>query len=121
MSDRNSPMCAGADPWRVTIAEAQAAPLSEGRRSALMMAHGTMTVRYYAPRSVDEQEPHDQDEVYIVAAGSGYFVNGADRVAFGPGDVLFAVAGVGHRFEDFGDDFATWVVFYGPTDGEAGQ
>ena len=88
-------MCAGADPWRVTVAEAQATPLSEGRRSALMMAHGTMTVRYYAPKGVDQQEPHDQDEVYIVASGSGHFVNGPDRVAFGPGDVLFAPEGGG--------------------------
>jgi hypothetical protein len=23
-----------------------------------------------------------------------------------------------HRFEDFTDDFATWVIFYGPEGGE---
>ena len=33
---------------------------------------------------------------------------------------LFVPAGVVHRFEDFGDDFATWVFFYGPQDGERG-
>ena len=27
--------------------------------------------------------------------------------------------GVEHRFEDFSDDFAAWVVFYGPSGGEA--
>jgi hypothetical protein len=43
---------------------------------------------------------------------------GSHRVPFGPGDVLFAAAHVEHRFEGFSDDFATWVVFYGPPGGE---
>lgn len=113
-------MCAGADHWRVTLEEARAAPIPEGRRSALLMAHGSMTLRYYAPRGADPQEPHDQDELYLVASGTGSFVNGEHRVRFRPGDVLFAAAGVVHRFEDFSDDFATWVVFWGPQGGEAG-
>jgi mannose-6-phosphate isomerase-like protein (cupin superfamily) len=46
-------------------------------------------------------------------------VNGDARFRFGPGDVLFVPAGVEHRFEDFSDDFVTWVVFYGPEGGEA--
>ena len=29
-----------------------------------------------------------------------------------------ATAGDVHRFENFGKDFVTWVVFYGPTGGE---
>lgn len=119
MSEAASPMCAGADPWRVTLEEARSEPISPGRRSALLMAHGSMTLRYYAPRQVDPQEPHDQDELYLVASGSGNFVNGEDRVRFGPGDVLFAAAGIAHRFEEFSDDFATWVIFWGPRGGEA--
>lgn len=35
-----------------------------------------------------------------------------------PGDLLFVPAGVVHRFEEFTDDFATWVMFYGPEGGE---
>ena len=27
-------------------------------------------------------------------------------------------AGVGHRFEDFSEDLAVWVIFYGPEGGE---
>ena len=34
------------------------------------------------------------------------------------GEALFVPAGVEHRFEDFTDDFAAWVVFYGPEGGE---
>lgn len=106
------------DKWHATMAEAQAAALSPGRASALLMEHGTMTLRWYAPRGRDDQTPHDQDELYIVAHGTGRFVREGRRVAFGPGDVLFAAAGEEHRFEDFSDDFATWVVFYGAIGGE---
>jgi oxalate decarboxylase/phosphoglucose isomerase-like protein (cupin superfamily) len=110
--------------WLVTLAEAKAAPIPEGARSALLMRHGTMTLRYYAPRGRDPQTPHAQDEIYVVVAGSGTFALGRDEGAldrgrFGPGDAIFAPAGWIHRFEDFTDDFATWVMFWGPEGGEA--
>jgi hypothetical protein len=31
-----------------------------------------------------------------------------------PGDLLFVPAGVDDRLEQFSDDLAVWVVFYGP-------
>jgi len=77
-----------------------------------------MRAGVYAPRGSDPQGPHDQDELYIVASGSGVFVKGETRRAFRPGDLIFVEAGVAHRFEDFGDDFATWVIFWGPKGGE---
>jgi hypothetical protein len=46
-------------------------------------------------------------------------VSGTTRLAFGPNDVLFAPAGVEHRFEAFSDDLVVWVIFYGPEGGEA--
>ena len=55
----------------------------------------------------------------MVLQGCGVFVNGDRRDPFGPGDVLFVPAGQTHRFEDFTDDFATWVIFYGPEGGES--
>ena len=106
-------------PWHITLTQAIAAPLAPGARSALLLRHGTMAVRYYAPRGHDPQSPHDQDELYIVAQGHGTFLNAGRRQPFGPGDVLFAPAGAEHRFEDFSDDFGTWVVFYGPQGGES--
>ena len=106
-------------PARVTLAEAKGAPHSPGRRSALLLKHGSMELRYYAPRGEDPQTPHDQDEIYVVAAGRGFFVRGPERVAFGPNDALFVAAGMPHRFEDFSPDFGAWVVFYGQKGGEA--
>ncbi len=105
-------------PCRVTVAEAKAAPLPAGRSSALLLAHGSLQLRWYEPKGVDAQTPHIHDEVYVVVSGSGWFVRAGERVRFGAGDALFVRAGVPHRFEDFSDDFGTWVIYYGPDGGE---
>lgn len=112
--------------WVVSLAAAKAAPIPEGARSSLLMRHGTMALRYYQPRGIDPQTPHDQDEIYIVAAGRGTVVSGPnearlERKSFGPGDAIFVPAGHVHRFIDFSDDFGVWVVFWGPKGGEAVQ
>jgi len=90
----------------------------QSRLFAKLMEHGTMSVEIYRPVKADPQTPHKQDELYVVISGSGEFINGNERSAFGKGDVLFVPAGVEHRFVNFTDDFATWVIFYGPEGGE---
>jgi mannose-6-phosphate isomerase-like protein (cupin superfamily) len=105
---------------KVTVAEALARlPGPGGERFASVLEHGSLVVEIYAPRGVDPQGPHTRDELYVVVEGRGEFVNGDERQGFGPGDVLFVPAGVGHRFENFTDDLVVWVVFYGPEGGEA--
>ena len=107
------------DRRRVTLEEAMARlPGPEGARFAPVLEHGSLLVEIYAPRGHDPQEPHTRDEVYVVVQGSGLFVYGAITTPFGPGDVLFVPAGIVHRFEDFTDDLAVWVFFYGPEGGE---
>lgn len=103
---------------RITLAEA-AARLPDGPlRFVTLLQRGSLSVELYAPRGHDPQQPHKQDELYVVMAGSGEFINGDERHPFGPGDVLFVPAGVEHRFENFSADFQTWVIFYGPEGGE---
>lgn len=106
-------------PPDLTPARAAAALHEAGTPFVSLFRHGTLAVEYYAPERVDRQTPHTRDEVYVVIRGHGTFVNGDARHPFAPGQVLFAPAGVPHRFEDFTDDFATWVFFYGPEGGEA--
>jgi mannose-6-phosphate isomerase-like protein (cupin superfamily) len=86
--------------------------------SVQLLSHGTMRLKYYAPQINDLQTPHKQDELYIIASGNGTFFRNGERVHFKQNDVLFAPAGTEHRFENFTNDFATWVVFYGAEGGE---
>jgi mannose-6-phosphate isomerase-like protein (cupin superfamily) len=105
--------------WKISLAEAlRRLPGPRGERFVTLFGHGSLAVEVYAPRGSDPQTPHSRDEVYIVAQGRGEFVCVGVRQAFGPSDVLFAAAGVEHRFENFTDDFAVWVMFYGPEGGE---
>jgi mannose-6-phosphate isomerase-like protein (cupin superfamily) len=104
---------------RLTAEEAlKRLPGPAGERYVKLFEHGTLEVELYAPRGRDPQKPHTRDEVYVVVQGSGMFVNGDARHPFGPGDFLFVPAGVVHRFEEFTEDLAVWVLFYGPEGGE---
>lgn len=85
----------------------------------VLLQRGTLEVGFYKPIGVDPQQPHDQDEVYVVQTGSGFFVLGDQRQPFVAGDTIFVPAGAVHRFEDFSDDFSAWVIFYGPKGGES--
>lgn len=98
----------------------QAIPTKDGKPFALLFRHGSLQVEIFAPQGVDTQKPHSRDELYVVAAGTGWFFHEGRRLPFSPGDVLFAAAGEVHRFEDFSDDLLVWVVFYGPEGGERG-
>jgi len=103
----------------ITLPDAAARlPTPEGKRSVALFEHGSLQVKLYAPRGVDTQTPHTRDEIYVVARGEGWFVHGEQRHRFAAQDVLFAAAGVVHRFEGFSDDFFVWVFFYGPEGGE---
>ena len=99
--------------WATRKLEASPSPF------VTVFEHGTLQVELYAPEGRDLQTPHTRDEVYVVVSGSGTYVHDGERNAFGPGDFLFAEAGVEHRFQDFSEDFRVWVLFYGPEGGEA--
>jgi len=71
------------------------------------------------PLNPNRQAPHTQDEIYVVAQGSGILFHDGKRDHFETGDVMFVAAGVEHHFEDFTEDLAIWVIFYGPPGGEA--
>ena len=86
-----------------------------------LFKHGSLRIEYYGPDKVDKQTPHTRDEVYMIASGTGQFVNDSNKHAFSPGDILFVPAKQEHRFVDFTEDFATWVIFYGPEGGEPAE
>ena len=105
--------------FHIPLADAITALQKEtNKRFTVLMRHGTMRVEYFAPHKIDMQTPHKQDELYVIASGSGTLFRNGERVHFNKGDVLFVPAGMEHRFGNFTDDFATWVIFYGKEGGE---
>jgi mannose-6-phosphate isomerase-like protein (cupin superfamily) len=107
--------------WIFSLREIEASlPAADSAmRFSYALRHGSMKIGLYAPRGHDTQGPHAQDELYIVVRGSGEFVKNGQRRRFAAQDVLFVEAGAEHRFESFSEDFASWVIFWGPSGGEA--
>jgi mannose-6-phosphate isomerase-like protein (cupin superfamily) len=103
---------------RLTVSNALEGLDGESALFKELFSHGTLSVEIYKPVGVDLQQPHSRDEIYVIASGSGYFVNGKSRERFEQGEVLFVAAGIEHRFEGFTEDFSTWVLFYGAEGGE---
>lgn len=72
---------------------------------------------YSIPAGADDpQQPHTEDELYVVVSGRGRFVADTGTTDVGPGTVLFVPAGEAHRFADVTDDLTVLVVF-GPAEG----
>lgn len=92
--------------------DAAAAPFFRG------FSHGSASVELFEPRGKDTQEPHRQDELYIIRRGSASFTKEGVTLSVSEGDVLFVEASAEHRFSEFSDDFSTWVIFWGPDGGE---
>jgi mannose-6-phosphate isomerase-like protein (cupin superfamily) len=106
----------------VSLSEAIAkGPPPPGNLAVPIFAHGSLEVEMYRPSGTDPQKPHDRDEIYLVARGSGTFFDGIKRHEIQSGSFLFVAAGQTHRFESFSSDFAVWVFFYGPVGGEGGR
>ena len=54
-------------------------PTAEGKRFIELFKHGTLAVELYAPRGIDPQTPHERDEIYVIASGTGTFRRGHDK------------------------------------------
>ncbi len=80
---------------------------------AKVMEFADLEIEYYQPNKIDKQQPHTRDEVYIIAQGKGEFIRKNKKYKIKTHDVLFVKAHEEHRFINFSDDFATWVIFYG--------
>ncbi|HTZ92774.1 MAG TPA: cupin domain-containing protein [Streptosporangiaceae bacterium] len=59
----------------------------------------------------DTQEPHTEDEIYLVTAGRAVLESGGVRAEVRPGSVIYVPAGEVHRFAEIAEDLAAIVVF----------
>jgi mannose-6-phosphate isomerase-like protein (cupin superfamily) len=58
----------------------------------------------------DKQQPHEDDEVYVVLEGTGVLTVDGVEVPVKEGDAVFVEAGADHRFTAY-EQLALFVVF----------
>ncbi len=75
-----------------------------------------MSLGLFAPPAghLDEQDPHGQDEVYLVISGEAVLVIADARHPVSAGSVAYVPAGAPHRFVDVSADLRVIVVFAPP-------
>ncbi len=64
--------------------------------------------------SLDPQQPHTEDEVYVVMHGRGQIRVAAEDRPVEPGSVIFVEAGVDHRFHSIAETLRVLVLFAPP-------
>jgi len=69
--------------------------------------------------AADPQQPHGEDEVYVVLRGRARFRAGEQERGVGPGAVLFVPARLEHRFLAIEEELQT-LVFFGPAETSPG-
>ncbi|MBA2736149.1 MAG: cupin domain-containing protein [Pyrinomonadaceae bacterium] len=73
---------------------------------------GSVSLVFFAPKAIDYQTFHEEDEFYFIVRGKGELLIENERFAGEVGDSFFVPAKVPHRFENFTDDFAAWAIFF---------
>ena len=93
-------------------------PGPAGEHAVGVIGRGSLNIKLSLPVMPNQQNPHEQDEVYVIMQGRGVLYHDGKRDSFQVGDLMFIAAGAEHHFEDFSADLSVWVIFYGPRGGE---
>src|SRR5579859_1297733 len=80
------------------------------------MASAALSVGTYSipAGGLDDQEPHREDEIYVVQSGAATLVTDSGTTQVRPGAVIFVPAGERHQFTDIRGDLALLVIFAPP-------
>ncbi|WP_326689287.1 MULTISPECIES: cupin domain-containing protein [unclassified Streptomyces] len=75
-----------------------------------------MSVGLYALNAgePDRQQPHPQDEVYVVVSGRASLTVGEETTQVARGSVVYVPAQVPHKFHHVSEDLRVLVVFSPP-------
>jgi mannose-6-phosphate isomerase-like protein (cupin superfamily) len=76
----------------------------------------TMSAGLYALKAGegDPQQPHAQDEIYLVVSGRAAITVGDETTTVARGSVIHVAAGTPHRFHHITEDLRVVVVFSPP-------
>jgi mannose-6-phosphate isomerase-like protein (cupin superfamily) len=83
----------------------------------LRAAHLSVGTYSIPAGGIDDQGPHSEDELYIVATGNGTLHVDGHQVPVEPGTVVFVAAHALHYFTDIAEDLTVLVVFAPPYTG----
>ena len=97
-------------------------PDASGARYDEHLSRADLSLGTYCLRAgaEDTQDPHGEDEVYVVTSGRARFTAGGQTIDVAPGSVFFVPAHEVHRFHDITEDLAV-LVFFGPAEGSRGS
>ena len=89
---------------------------AEGRSYAEFLRVPAMSVGVYrlAAGARDEQQPHREDEIYVVLRGAAKLRHGNEVDEVGPGSIAFVPGHEEHRFEEIVEDLELLVIFAPP-------
>ena len=75
-----------------------------------------MSVGVYrlAAGATDTQQPHREDEIYVVLQGAAKLRHGDEVDEVGPGTIAFVPGHEEHRFEEIVEDLELLVIFAPP-------
>jgi mannose-6-phosphate isomerase-like protein (cupin superfamily) len=108
-------------------AEAFDVPTLEAARSELQDRTGELYLEFLRrdslscglyvlePGADDPQQPHQEDEVYVVLAGRARLTVAGQDQPVGPGSVVFVARTVAHRFSDVTERLSA-LVFFAPAE-----
>jgi mannose-6-phosphate isomerase-like protein (cupin superfamily) len=79
----------------------------------MKMRHMEAGVLRLRPGEEDTQTPHDEDELYFVAEGSGFVEVGGEKKPVKKGSIIFVPADMEHHFYGNKDLLVVLYVFAG--------
>ena len=59
----------------------------------------------------DPQQPHEEDEIYLVLEGSASFTSGSETLRISKGTILFVEKNEVHKFVEITEDLTLLVFF----------
>jgi mannose-6-phosphate isomerase-like protein (cupin superfamily) len=65
--------------------------------------------------SVDDQVPHNEDEIYVVLGGRASFTAGPETIEVNAGSILYVPKEMDHRFHDVSERLSV-IVFFAPAE-----
>ena len=93
---------------------------AHGTRYHEFLRRASMSLGLYVlpAGGTDPQQPHTEDEAYLVMRGRARIRVANEERAVEPGSVVFVPAGVEHRFHDITEELSVAVMF-SPAEGSA--